>query len=78
MRVWCCELYADKAMTMPCVTIYVKARDFVDSVDLVNFSALNFAIVCYPALPVEIDASAIAFHLDSRVCFAPIEIAATR
>jgi len=65
-------------MTIPCVTIYVKARDFVDAVDLVNFSALNFAIVCYPALPVEIDASAIAFQLDSRVRFAPIEIAATR
>ena len=78
MRIWCSELYADKAMTIPCVTIYVKAGDFVDAVDLVNFSALNFAIVCYPALPVEIDASAISFPLDSRMRFAPVEKAATR
>ena len=73
MRVWCCELYADKALTMPCVTIYVKAADFVDAVDLINFSALNFAIVCYPALPVELDASATSFPQDSRVHFVPVE-----
>ena len=55
MRVWRCELFADKALTMPCVAIYVKAADFIDAVDLVKFSASSFAIVCYPALPVEVE-----------------------
>ena len=67
MRVWRSELYADIALTMPCVTIYVKAFDFVDAVDTIAFSAMNFAIICYPALPVEVDSSAISFPDAERI-----------
>ena len=72
MRVWRCELYGDKALTLPCVTVYVKAADFVEAVDVINFSAMNFAIVTYPALPVEVDAWEMSFPPDKRVRFMPI------
>lgn len=71
MRVWRSVLYADKALTMPCVTIYVKASDFVDAMDLINFSALNFAVVCYPMLAVEMDREAMSFPLGERIRFIP-------
>ena len=72
MRVWRSELYADKALTMPCVTIYVKAADFVDAMDLINFSALNFAVVSYPMLPVEVEGWAMAFPPGERIRFVPL------
>jgi acyl-CoA hydrolase len=32
MRVWRCELYADEALQLSCVTVYVKAIDFIEAV----------------------------------------------
>ena len=58
---------------MPCVTIYVKAADFIDAVDLINFSALNFAIVCHPSLPTELEPGTMTFPPGERVRFMPIQ-----
>lgn len=78
MRVWRSVLYADKALTMPCVTIYVKASDFVDAMDIINFSALNFAVVCYPMLPSEVEGWAMAFPPGEHIRFIPVLKPATR
>jgi hypothetical protein len=71
MRVWRSELYADWALQIPCIAVYVKAADFVDAIDLVHFAASNFAIISFPSLPVEVDRCSMAFPQNERVRFIP-------